>query len=54
MIYTKEDDTDKYNLCFGIPEAKFLQNFYFSISAATGPTNVFTYDITELKVFSDV
>ena len=54
MVYHKEDDTDKYNLCFGIPETKYLEHFYFSVSASTGPTNVFTYDITDLKIFSDI
>ena len=37
MVYTKEDKKDsKYSLCFGIPEANGIQDFWFSISAQTG------------------
>ena len=31
-----------------------MNEFWFSVSAATGDTNVFTYDVTELKIFSDM
>ena len=56
MVYVKEDKSqnDKYKLCFGIPEVQGMNEFWFSVSAATGSTNVFTYDVTELKIFSDL
>ena len=31
-----------------------MNEFWFSVSAATGGNNVFTYDVTELKIFSDL
>jgi len=34
MVYIG-DESDKYNLCFGIPEAN-VNEFFFSISASTG------------------
>jgi hypothetical protein len=56
MVYVKDDDNDqeKWRLCFGLPEVHDMNEFWFSVSAATGASNVFTYDVTELKIFSDL